>query len=1114
MTMYRDRRRRQQLRLRAGAIGRTPLLVLTSVIAGSLLLGALVILGPMLSSGPGNANNTTNGNNSNGSGIEPLLIPDDPNGDPTIVVGEGMETDGIVRNMERAHIEIADENGQLNQIFEYDRLDTLSDGFNEVLKPSVVAAVSETTLLRIRANQARVTMIEQRPQSGVLEGNVVIELFDGLSIRRAIPSDARPTMRITTDTLSFDAALYRAETDAQVVFRSANLGLSGTGLSLVYNEIQQRIESLEIEKPDAIVYRAPTNDRVATATTNTSTSTTPVTPPTVDASSSDRPANIQPATVGTNGNGATEPASPDEATLPPPTWYTLDLDKNVRIVRGQLGTKDGIEVSGDHLTAWFALDDDQWDAMLGHAGRRAAPRLRIPNPTALAQRMWNRVHDELASVPIAQIMTTRQDPADLLDPFTPLPDDVIITCDGRLRIAPVANDLPPLLTGTDDLMATIDGAPTRVRLELGEATCSQLAYHRSANTLEMHPDENHIVDLAVDDLGGVRSHDPATTFVINFNDANARMIGPGLATTTDNNTDESSTIAWRDAFELRFSGSPDADANGEADLGEIESAHFSGLVHVETPDATIDARDTVEAFFVKPNDTADPVLHRIRADGRVEATSTEGQVTGDTVVMAFKPDSTGDAIIDTAEVIGNARMTDGEQSLRARHIIAQFVPVADETSDDLEVSHLTASNRVVMDLQDGARVFADRLDADFPTDQVVISGDRVLAHVDDAIILGTQITIDRAFSETGMLVTVPGSGTFAYLDSTDPNQPAWSAPDLMIQAIERRMTKRHDEDADAAIGQAMRVTWADTMTYTVDTGLAEVLGNVLAEGSAAPNEYDTIEAHRLIIELTEDDANWSARSGDAPIASMAGNRTLRRLEAYGNDQSPAAIFAGRYLDHTRRHPEMQLSIRGPFIEYQHASNRLDVHGEGTLLVVDKRTREQAQASGTEPSAAASSGVASFSGRGETLFKWKQDMTLDGLRNEMRMHGDVSLLHRPPNQGVTRLTAQRLNAGLMSDGPVDAFNLSQRPDMKLKFAMAEDQVVVISPDNEIMCDSFAYDAVALLATIQANGDDLVTMVKRGSPTPIRAGRIIWDLYTDSIKVDRVGTVFAPDTSGGG
>jgi len=618
-------------------------------------------------------------------------------------------------------------------------------------------------------------------------------------------------------------------------------------------------------------------------------------------------------------------------------------------------------------------------------------------------------------------------------------------------------------------------------------------------------------------------------------------------------------LSWSRGMELLFD-TVEIGINQNQD--RLKAAVFQGDVRAEHSDGLMLNSGWLKASFEGMDESNRPILTMISAKENVHAASPEGEADADELNVVFLPDEFGEPVPDFADVAGHVRVADAENSMSANHMRVYFSKTLAEEADDqpsvdggdggsftelsLGIDKITAMGQVAIELPNQQRAFAEHLEAYPSEERAVLTGSPVSLSDPSGQLLASEVSFYRVLNEEGLwsrIVSVPTDGTAIYAEAGGSVQGAapggvtegrafnWDETRRMMEKrlgaerddqtespeenpIETNEPDKADTESADEVGAAIedeappsyvRIQWDESAEYTegeFDTIALELKGRVLAEHSPSPNEYNKIEAENLTLTLT------------APIERADGKaeRHLNHMTATGVDAYPARIQAARYADDARTQPEMAFFITGPIIEYEDILQRLETFGDGSMFVLDRRPDDE-NTDGQPVSEKPNEALKDLSGRGDTLFKWTGQMTLDGGRGSMHCRDDVEVFHRSIERDQPmRLRCQSLDAELDSAVDIQALELSSREGMELRVARAERDVSVTTDERVIESQRLLYNGQDKLLILETDEeDDVVRIIEKDSAFPIEATRVIWDLFTDSIRVEGGRPVAVP--SGG-
>lgn len=277
----------------------------------------------------------------------------------------------------------------------FDSQTPIGQGRYDTVNPRAWVHMKDGSYLHIRADEGRFyAPDEQRPQSGVMRGNVVVRLFDPAPQRPA--DDAVAPIVARLNFLSFDTEYGALWTDEPLAITTPEIEFRANDLRLVINQVQERIELLEVRRGERLTYTPLPNSPqqpIAHAIASPhpipplSTSTAPAVVVPIALSQPDTPTNapaVQP----------TPPAPRDPASSPPPppdpVHYLAQFRENVRL------TQDAVSATGDSLEVFARLIDNKLPD--GAVGRLDDAATRSPSlPARLRGTLESVVTTALAS---------------------------------------------------------------------------------------------------------------------------------------------------------------------------------------------------------------------------------------------------------------------------------------------------------------------------------------------------------------------------------------------------------------------------------------------------------------------------------------------------------------------------------------------------------------------------------------------------------------------------------------------------------------------------------------------------------------------------------------------
>jgi len=184
--------------------------------------------------------------------IDVDLESEDPNRFENILTGDGPGS-----------VQFLGENDRVESEYRYQDLENLGAGRRRVVEPRAWMYTDDGAAVHIRA--ARAEFIQptgsQEPESGRLEGGVIIELFDRGAGRTpsSLADDAGgspsvPALTIETATLHFDTVGGEARTIDPVTMRGSGYTVNLRDLTALVNESDRRIAYLGASGPGSLRY--------------------------------------------------------------------------------------------------------------------------------------------------------------------------------------------------------------------------------------------------------------------------------------------------------------------------------------------------------------------------------------------------------------------------------------------------------------------------------------------------------------------------------------------------------------------------------------------------------------------------------------------------------------------------------------------------------------------------------------------------------------------------------------------------------------------------------------------------------------------------------------------
>ncbi len=351
----------------------------------------------------------------------------------------------------------------------------------------------------------------------------------------------------------------------------------------------------------------------------------------------------------------------------------------------------------------------------------------------------------------------------------------------------------------------------------------------------------------------------------------------------------------------------------------------------------------------------------------------------------------------------------------------------------------------------------------------------------------------------------------------------------------------------------LNVTWSDEMQFRNADGRASFLGNVHAVSTSATDDT-SLDAHHLTLtflpqNLSKPGAGAGLSGGAVQAPDQAGSKTspdpsvldLRHVRATADpddsDQLVHFITQTFGRDDIADKPLTRLTLEGRQVDFVNQPidptndtsvddfaplERLVVPTRGRLLLEDYRTAakpdptpfkpraERGSASeAPDPPDDTSGGPVNFAGRGLTLFAWENQLTLDAQSNDLRLEGDVWMLHQPASDELPiKLDAQLLVADLTETGGLGAYLAGGAPSAQIRQVNADGRVRVAQGPTSVVADHLEYIEAQRRVVLWAEPRRVVTLNHDDQPNPQTAKAFIWNLDTNLFEARSAGPGLVP------
>ena len=937
-----------------------------------------------------------------------------------------------------AWVQVADDEGGLAQQYSADRIDPLPNGLLEMQRPRARIYLGGGRVLVLRGEHGLLDAPQQAIESGTLDGDVVIRLF---SPRNGVDIDLLnddPEVIVRTEQASFDSNLGEIRCDGAIRVDSREASFAGEGLTVLLGSSGRTIKRLRIDRATEPVRIFRRQSLQSSAEADAGTTTRNESP-----------------------NDVSDADDPDHL------FYRLELQDNVRITRYVDETSDVADalVRGQTLVTVFSLDGDGFS--------KASPPTKTVQHPAVSHPI-SRVDLLGASI----LGNTQDQPSEIEQQL------IEIEFDGSLLMTIAEPEEQP--GSVDDLTVRIDrGAGRRVEIvdaaTKAVATCSSLTYDSEIDRIELVGDETDqlLVDSPDFQMRG-------RSFWLLREQGIGGLDGAGSM--AFNGAGESSTpveLSWVDGVNLEF----------EPESETLRRAVFDTGVRVESLDFTMQS-ERLDVRLGGGEDGSAPRLERILASGddalpvKARRTNEPGLLIARELDLILRQDASGDPHPEHLVASGGIQASDSQQTIWADDLDVRF-----DRSDtsELVVGRLEASGTVELMLASGARAWGERLIGNGVRRTVELSsidGEVVLMRGN---VLADSLQVIR-FDDQTKSAESDGPGRFRFYEGP-----------LMI-AGQGRMASPTLQD----VTPSLEATWGGSMRFKDDendgASALELEGDVIVRNRPDVYEENDLDAGFLRLDFSRRASNPVVDSEGLPLNANA-------RESFSNSRDLVALLAREgarmesraWRDETHVGDPDLFRIEGGDIRYDATTGEAVVKGPGSLLM--NRVPDSTSA---ETSDETKSPALSFGSDGTTRFSWTQGMAMKKTvadRYVVSMSGDVEVLHAGlENDDTLTLSSARVSAlidrplenatdsNMTSDGGLDLGGQAQ-----ILRLTSSGQVYARTTDHDVQCERFEYDVANGIAELQAQDGRMVTVVSRGSPTPIRATSMRWDMRSGRIQI---------------
>ena len=644
---------------------------------------------------------------------------------------------------------------------------------------------------------------------------------------------------------------------------------------------------------------------------------------------------------------------------------------------------------------------------------------------------------------IASLMGANVEPTDQSSFSTPLPPTnitpTIITCNGGLTMLPL-DDAKLMPTFPEETRLEIFGTPNTPAILIDHA--SDMSARANVVRYEIEQDR---MDLFGDDSAqAVVTMNDATAYAhhlwISQKTGVGKIVGDG-SLEQHPKTGIKTTITWQGGVDFTMTPATDASDGG--------------------------------------------ILKQVICNKDIRMTTEESELTCDILDILFTANADGSSSPELAIATGNVKGISDTQTLWATKAEVTFIEAPDENKSEdfagsIQADKMTATGDVQVLLNDGGRAFCDTLRGDINQSIAELEGNVVVAY--------KRMLMDRGDNARFKINRSTGKGLWE-----GPGQARFLTQPLLVNQDQRIKRPSVNVDPDETVDDpkaqhvSMRATWEDSMAmdqhFNNDGGLIDFRGNVIARSRQSSLELTEIQSENLQFEFTNDPLPNTTLEED--------QRRVQRVIAREEAKFEHRLWS---KDRPTELPVLYY-IGGDHIEYETDTSELYTVGNGEMVIRDNRKPEN------------TTHQSSLAGRGTTHFTWDGNLRTTRISDDLyriRMTDNVQMLHKGLDGMIGMLTANTINAISKNTTAQSEKNEStvMMRGMDVREIKAEDNVYVSTTTRRVDCDIFDYNLQTGLAKLSAIEGKTVAIVTEGTPYPVRATSIVWNMdpAIDSIRID--------------
>lgn len=917
-----------------------------------------------------------------------------------------------------------------------DRFEPIGEGQRKLDNPISWIYLADGRAIKITADAATMLMPDpnEPPESGTLEGNIRIESYE------SVDDLTNPVLVAKFDEpLEFERRYLRLRSLGHFEIVSDQFDFSGSNLTVILNELRNRVELIDVERGDQIVIHPNTKPRAKK------------TPKPTQTTSTNTPANTSTQPTAQSANKALTPVAH--------TRYHISLIDSV--VAAATGSG---QATGGRLDLWLALQDNTLSP-------NAIKEISFAQSSKAT--VGNVKQNDTTPPP------TTNAPATIISNNTST-NDIVITWAGKMTVRPIDDQIPAELEHNElaiALSGNADGSTNKnidsgITFTIPEqhfvGQAHRMTYYATQGIVELNSIQQPkgIIKLQAQGSGTLI----ATKLVADL--ANGTIDLRGRGSIAHNPADQQeATIQWNKQALFTL-----AKVNN-AITDRLAHAKFAGNVIAKQAGNGAGAK-VLDIDFDPKLEAPISLTKLVMSEGVLSSVS-RNMLSGKQLEIEFVPNASNTSV-DPVSIIA-----DGQ--------------VLGRTPDSiLRASHLDAT---LMRNLKGELVIRDARASAIATgpqaDEVKYSGpQRTTARGQSLTIDGVNETLvllgsPAKLTQAGSSVTGNHINLNAKRRGIEVIGPGSFDHDITI------------ENQESSTGQQLaghiRATWKGSMRF--DDALGSIICDDQVKVISTPDAFtrDTLTAHRAEIKLSAKPTNDPIGSKPKNAANTASNdRQLISARIFGHapagqDPVPAKIESRTYAIDDLERVTGLIYLEGSQVIVDNIAQTLKVPAAGTLLVMDRTQPE------TQPNTQPNSQQENKPSAGLTKFTWQGKMALDRAKGTARFLDEVIVRQKTLATGnIAQLSTDQLDARFeIGANTTDA---DAEPTTRLLGVDAIGSVRFLYQSRELIADAAVYDALSDSLFASAIGNKLVTVYDDDKSAPMSAKTMRWDLGIDRIDIN--------------